>query len=169
MMKPIKALEDELLNCKWKKILRIVGVIVAAIVLVFLLEFCYRMIWTKWSTNKYQVYKSGMEELHKNDLYCKSDGDYLFTVKYPEYPTLEGNLVIGRKDDAAGLTIWPKLFGGYKYGLQLKEDEVVYNIEIKNGIVDKDYQDLVDQYKDEITILMKKVKEEWKIQLEEFK
>ena len=158
-----------MLNCKWKKILRIVGVIVAAIVLVFLLEFCYRMIWTKWSTNKYQVYKSGMEELHKNDLYCKSDGDYLVTVKYPEYPTLEGNLVIGRKDDAASLIIWPKLFGGYKYGLQLKEDEVVYNIEIKNGIVDKDYQELVDQYKDEIAILMKKVKEEWKIQLEEFK
>ena len=169
MMKPIKALEDESLNCKWKKILRIVGVIVAAIVLVFLLEFCYRMIWTKWSTNKYQVYKSGMEELHKNDLYCKSDGDYLFTVKYPEYPTLEGNLVIGRKDDAASIIIWPKPFGGYKYGLQLKEDEVVYNIEIKDGIADKEYQDLVDQYKDEITILFEKARKQWKIQLEEFK
>ena len=45
----------------------------------------------------------------------------------------------------------------------------MYNIEIKDGIVDKDYQELVDQYKDEIAILMKKVKEEWKIQLEEFK
>ena len=158
-----------MLNCKWKKLIKILGIIIVIIAFVFLLEFCYRMVWTKWSTNKYQGYKSGMEELNSNDLYCMAEGDYIFTVKYPKYPTLQGNLAIGRKDDAASLIIWPKLFGGYKYGLQLNEDDVMYSIEIEDGIVDKEYQDLVDKNKDEIKILFEKARKQWKIQLEEFK
>ena len=45
----------------------------------------------------------------------------------------------------------------------------MYSIEIEDGIVDKEYQDLVDKNKDEIKILFEKARKQWKIQLEEFK
>ena len=131
--------------------------------------------WYGWRTVRYGAFTKGMEQ---NDLgtwivprYLHTDADgYDYSVKYPDYLSVTGNLSVGlpAEDDnpfTDFLVIWPKVFGGYEYGISLTEGETNYQIYIHadGSAVDPRQREIAERNKETIEDLLQKADAMWDI------
>lgn len=100
--------------------------IILAVVILFA---AYNLIWFAWSHIKYGKLSSGMNEVDFSNFvtprYVYSDDEkYDYLVKYPDYLTFDGNMSVGspateENPFTDALIIWPKVSGGYNFGVLL--------------------------------------------------
>lgn len=94
-----------------------------------------------------------------------------YSVKYPDYLSVTGNLAVGfpgTDDDpfTDGLIIWPKLFGGYKYGVILDSleeggDGYMFYVDPLGNAVEAEYQPIAEKYEAVITQLLERAGLVW--------
>lgn len=148
--------------CKNNKVKKII-----IIILIIIIGFgIYNLAWLGWRNIKYKSYKTGLEEFIENKSYVyTADDNYLYNVKLPDYLTYTGNLCVSVPEGECALLIWPKVIGGYDYGVQIQIDEETYSIMLNNDFLaeDSQYDEMVDKYSDTITELHEKAKKMWNI------
>ena len=146
--------------------------IILAVVILFA---AYNMIWFAWSHITYGKLSIGMK---KGDfgsfaapryLYT-DDGGYDYLVKYPDYPTFTGNMSVGSpttEDNVFtdALIIWPKISGGYDFGVLLYENDMEHAIYIdsEGNALSKEDEDIVSRHSDMIRDLLMKADKRWGI------
>ncbi len=151
-----------------KKVLKI---ILAAVILFA----AYNIIWLTWSHIKYGKLSDGMEKgdfssfVTPRYVYTDVDG-YDYLVKYPDYLSFTGNMTVGSPTTEGNvftdaLIIWPKVSGGYDYGVLLYENDMEYAIYIdSNGnALSKEDEDIVSRHSDSIRNLLMMADERWDI------
>ena len=131
--------------------------------------------WYGWRTVRYGAFTKGMEQ---NDLgtwivprYLHTDADgYDYSVKYPDYLSVTGNLSVGlpAEDDnpfTDFLVVWPKVFGGYGYGISLTEGATNYQIYLHEdgSAVDPRQREIAERNKETIEDLLQKADAMWDI------
>lgn len=127
----------------------------------------YNAVWYLGTVVKYDQYVKGMDEFAPKLSYVLTGEDgYLYNVKYPDYLYFTGNLAVAKPDDTIALLIWPsKLLGEVKYGVQIQVNEQgdLENIMVDTNMrpLDAYYNDLLDEHKDDIKILMDKANKKW--------
>lgn len=103
----------------------------------------------------------------------KDQGGFDYTVKYPDYLSLTGNLAVcfpGTDEDpfTDGLIIWPKALVGYEYGVMLnsREDDgsgYMFYIYAEGNAVDGEYQPVAEAYREVIRELMERAQNTWNL------
>lgn len=129
-----------------------------------LVVIVYNLFWLVWRPWRYRPYTENFEEFIENMSYvCTTDGGYMCNVKMPDYPSFTGNLGVASADNKYALIIWPKIFSGYTYGVQLEIDGVIYSIMLAEDHTaqDSEYDDLVQEYSAEINALFETAEELW--------
>ncbi len=132
--------------------------------------------WYVWRSVKYGSYSKGME---KNEIpewlvprYKYSDAEkFDYGVKYPDYLSLTGNLSVGMPVTGEDfftdfLVIWPKVFGGYEYGVSVEvdgEDRQIY-IKADGSAVHPEDNWIVERCRDHIDALLNKAKAMWDLE-----
>ena len=155
-----------------KKIHKYVKLLVVAFVVV-------NILWFGWSRLKYGKLSEGMKHNEfSNPLvprkYCTDEDGFVFSIKYPDYLSLTGNMAIGLPSDednffTDGLIIWPNIGGKYEYGALLYEkdgnryqENRVY-IDKEGKPLKPEDQELVTKHRRNIEILLQKAAERWNI------
>ena len=134
------------------------------------------LFWGVWREARYGAYGKGMK---KNDVstvivpryyYTDSEG-YDYSAKYPDYLSFTGNMTVGLPATPEEfftdfMVIWPKPFGGYKYGVSLTVDEENYQIYINpdGTAVDPVYNEIIEQNQDTVNDLLNKADQMWHLQ-----
>ena len=134
----------------------------------------YNAVWFAWSRVKYGALSDGMEEMDFGAFaaprYISADADgYDYLVKYPEYLSFVGNMSVGlpAADDnpfTDALIVWPKLGGGYEFGVLLyDEDGTGYSVYIDpaGSALAKEDEDAVSRHGENIGNLLVKADEKW--------
>lgn len=152
-----------------KKILIILGSLLALFAVVNLL-------WFGWSRIKYSAYTKDLSKIESPSVivprYAANDADdFDYSVKYPDYLSLTGNLAVGFPSSADnpfsdGLIIWPKVFGGYEYGVILnpREDDpegYMFDIDAQGNAIQEEYQEVAERYSDVISELLSRANAYW--------
>ncbi len=132
--------------------------------------------WYVWRLVKYGSYVEGME---RNEIpewlvprYKHIDAEgYDYSVKYPDYLSFTGNLCVGlpaadENPFTDFLVIWPKVFGGYEYGVSVSADGQAYQIYVDSdgSAVDPAYNEIADSYQEEIDDLLHRAQEMWDLE-----
>ena len=151
-----------------KKVIRIVLCILVFFVLI-------NVFWYAWRMEKYGAYSKEMEEnvfstwIVPRYIYTDVNG-YDYSVKYPNYLSFTGNLCVGlpTTDDymfSDCLIIWPRLLGGYEYGISLNEGDESFSIYIHaDGIaVYPEDSEVVARNQEVIDDLLSRAKEMWNL------
>ena len=91
------------------------------------------LIWFGWRHMAYSGFAEGMTRTDMSSTLfptfaAKDQDGFDYTVKYPDYLSLTGNLAVGfpgteENPFTDGLIIWPKGMGGYEYGVILNPKE----------------------------------------------
>lgn len=115
---------------KWKK----------TVLFAIALFLMWNIIWLVMVTVKYNHF---IERIPKNEfgLHHKKDEEgYSYSVKTPNYLRLVGNLAVSNENTNEVLIIWPKLYGGYDYGIRIQKEGQVFEfyIDDKKNPVNKD-------------------------------
>ena len=94
-------------------------------------------------------------------------------MKWPDYLSFTGNLAVGfpgTSDDpfTDGLIIWPKIFGGYEYGVILNDPNdpsngYMFYITPDGRAIDAEYQEIAVQCRTTIKELLERANEYWEI------
>lgn len=139
---------------------------IVIIVLALVMAFgVYNLVWFSWRYIKYNHYVTdNMETFLDNKSYVYTDNDgYNYNVKFPEYLSYTGNLCVADSDGKCALLIWPNIFGGNKYGVQIDKDDEVYSIMLNENLTaqDKKYDEIVDEYSKEISNLFQRYEKQW--------
>ena len=146
--------------------------IILAVVILFA---AYNIIWFAWSHIKYGKLSDGMEKGDYSTFitprYIYTDDDrYDYLVKYPEYLSFTGNMSVGSPTTEENyftdaLIIWPKVSGGYDFGVILYEIDMEYSIYIdsKGNALSKEDEDIVSQHSDSILNLLMIADKRWDI------
>lgn len=106
--------------------------------------------------------------------YAGKDGEgFDYTVKYPDYLSLTGNLAVGfpgtdENPFTDGLIIWPKVSGGYEYGVILSSREsdgngYMFYIDTQGNALDPEYQPLAEAYEEIIGELLARAESRWQL------
>lgn len=163
MMKHTKKAEVESLSCeknkKTKKIICIVLIVIAVFVF-------YNLGWIGWRYFKYTAYTEGLEVFIENLSYVYTDEEgYLYNVKLPDYLTYTGNLCVAVPGGESALIIWPKVSGGYEYGVQLELDGETYSIMLNKDFTAQDgqFEHIITTHSDVIYELYNKAVEMWHV------
>lgn len=139
----------------------IIGISAAVIVFGF-----YNAAWFCHKEYKYTPYTEELKEFIENKSYVLTAEDgYLYNVKIPDYLSFTGNLCVTEPEQKCSLLIWPKPFGKFKYGVIIKEDTDVYQIELNEDFTAKDSQfdEIVEKYSDVIEDLHDKSVKMWDV------
>jgi hypothetical protein len=154
-----------------RKITKIVAIVIGIFAVLNL--FCFG-----WRQIRYSSSIDGMEQTELSTLlvprYAAKDRDsFDYSVKWPEYLSLTGNLTVGFpgiSDDpfTDGLIIWLKIFGGYEYGVILKDPNdpsngYMFYITPDGQAIDAEYQDIAVQCQTTIKELLERANEYWEI------
>ena len=149
--------------------------VITRILISAVLLFCViNVVWYLIRAAKYNGFSAGMEESSFSTFVVpqytyEDDENFTYSVFYPGYLHLSGNLFVGfpPADDnnpyTNALIIWPLITGGYKYGVLLYEDDVQYQIYVDengNAVYEEDRR-IVSEHAREISILLEKAKEKW--------
>lgn len=152
-----------------KRVYRIAGILAAAFLLL-------NLIWFSWRYLAYSGYRNEMSKTNFSAVfhltYAGTDEDgFDYNVTYPGYLSFTGNLAVGypgTDEDpfTDGLIIWPKLFGGYEYGVILNprgEDTVGYMfyIDTQGKAVDEEYREIAENCQDVIQELLARANSQW--------
>lgn len=154
-----------------KKILLIMlGAVLIAVILL-------NVMWFVWSRITYGRYTKGLDmdktEWHSFLVprYYKQDSDgFDFSIKYPDYLSITGNLCVGcpseTEDDffTDSLIIWPRAFGGFDYGLLLYEEDAQYQIYVDSSgkPLDCAYDEVVERHRENVDLLFARAENLWK-------
>ncbi len=152
-----------------KTVLRIALCLLALFILI-------NAVWFIWRTVKYGAYCKGLE---KNEFatwivprYKHTDADgFDYNVKYPEYLSFTGNLGVGSPGEGDnlftdGLIIWPKVSGGYEYGVMIMEEDQGFQIYIHadgSAVYPKD-SEVVARNQERISALLRRAEEMWDLE-----
>ncbi len=143
------------------------------LVTVVLLAVALHVAWFAWREIRYGQYTPGMEPQEFSTWivprYCWKDEDgYDYSVKYPDYLSLTGNLAVGSPaegDDpfTDALIIWPKWTGGYGYGLLLYDQQDAWQVEIdqEGNPLDPQWEAVVEAHREQVDTLLDKAKTHW--------
>ena len=143
---------------------------VLGIVVIFIL---LNLSWYIWRAVKYSSYSKGMEKNYFSTWivprYAQVDADgYDYSVKYPDYLSLTGNLCVGLPSTDGNpftdfLIIWPKALGGYRYGASLTLEGENYQIYINSdgSAADPEYSEIVTRCQGTINILLERAEKMW--------
>lgn len=130
---------------------------------------CYNVFWFGWRYVKYNSYTENLEVFieHLSYVYTDEEG-YLYNVKLPDYLTYTGNLCVAVPGGASALLIWPKVNGGYKYGVQLEIDEEVYSIMLDENFAaqDEQFHDIITSHAEVIDELYGRAVDMWELSQE---
>lgn len=136
------------------------------------------LLWLGWRQIRYAPFTDGMEKTVMSAFlvprYATKDAEgFDYSVKFPDYLSVTGNLAIGFPGTAEepftdGLIIWPKLFGGYQYGVILNNadgvsDGYMFYIDEQGRAVDDAYEEIARQYADVIQQLLTRAKACWQL------
>lgn len=136
------------------------------------------LVWLGWRHIVYSQYTDGMTQTAMSTSvvprYAFKDIDgFDYSVKYPDYLSVTGNLAVGfpgTDDDpfTDGLIIWPKLFGGYKYGVILDSleeggDGYMFYVDPLGNAVEAEYQPIAEKYEAVITQLLERAGLVWNL------
>ncbi|MGN0184735.1 MAG: hypothetical protein ACI4AL_06420 [Aristaeellaceae bacterium] len=134
--------------------------------------------WFVWRQTVYSGFAEGMARIDTSSAlfptYAGKDRDgFDYTVKYPDYLSLTGNLAVGFPGTNVapftdGLIIWPKATGGYEYGVMLnsREDDgsgYMFYIDAAGNAVDGEYQPVAEACREVILELMQRAQDTWKL------
>ena len=136
------------------------------------------LIWFGW---RHMAYSGFAKDMTRTDMssplfptYAAKDEDgFDYTVKYPDYLSLTGNLAVGfpgteENPFTDGLIIWPKCTGRYEYGVILnsREDDgngYMFYIDARGNAMDAEYQSIAEEYQDVIRELMDRAQNTWNL------
>ena len=132
--------------------------------------------WYTWRMVKYDSYSKGMEKnvfatwIVPRYMHTDAEG-YDYSVKYPDYLSFTGNMCVGlpAKDEnpfTDFIVIWPKVFGGYKYGASLTvggENYQIYINEDGSAVYPEDNA-IVASCQEHINDLLRKAGEMWDLE-----
>ena len=134
--------------------------------------------WFGWRHIAYSQYMDGMMRTVMSTAvvprYAFKDMDgFDYSVKYPDYLSVTGNLAVGfpgTDEDpfTDGLIIWPKLFGGYEYGVILDsleegKDGYMFYVDSQGNAVEAEYQPIAEKYEAVITQLLERAGLVWNL------
>ena len=151
-----------------KKILKII----LTAVIVFA---AYNAAWFAWSHVKYSKFTGGMKQGDFSSFvtprYVYTDADkYDYLVKYPDYLSFTGNMCVGcpSADEEIftdALIIWPKVRGGYSFGVLLYENDTEYAvyIDFAGNALAKEEEAIVSRHSGNIKNLLLMADEKWDI------
>lgn len=147
------------------------------IILVLLCCFAiWNLTWLTWRHVAYSKYTEGMVETAMSTAlvprYVAKDSDgFDYSVKYPDYLSLTGNLAVGfpgTEEDpyTDSLIIWPKFSGGYEYGVILDSleeggDGFMFYIDTQGNAIEDEYRQVSEKYEDVIAELLERVGGYW--------
>lgn len=145
--------------------MRVLITVLIAAVGCFLL---YNAVWFGWRYVKYGSYTDGMEQTVFSTFFtpryaCIDADGFDYSVKYPDWLSWTGNLAVGSpgQDDnpfTDGMILWPKLTGGFEYGLILIEDTVMYQIyaDAAGHALDAEEEEIVQRHAETVVALYDK-------------
>ena len=154
-----------------KRIGRLLVLLLAAFALL-------NLIWFGWRQTAYAGFAEGMTRTETSSplfpTYACKDGDgFDYTVKYPDYLSLTGNLAVGfpgtdENPFTDGLILWPKVSGGYEYGVILSSKETdgngyLFYIDTQGNAIDPEYQPMAEAYGEGIEELLARAGSRWKL------
>lgn len=132
--------------------------------------------WYGWRMVKYGAYCKGMEKGFFSTWivprYVHTDDDgYDYGVKYPEYLSFTGNMSVGLPayDDnpfTDFLIVWPKVFGGYEYGVSVTIDGQGYQVYVDpdGTAVHPEDSEIAAACQDTINDLLSRAKGMWDLE-----
>ena len=150
--------------------------ILIAVCAVLMLFVLFNFVWFGWNHIKYKSYVDGMIEIETSSViapaYASVDVDgFDYNVKFPDYLSFAGNLAVGFPVENGdqitdGLIIWPKVFGGYEYGVMLQSlesgtDGYMFYIDEQGNAIDAEYQEVAERYSEVIAELLSRAKSHW--------
>lgn len=163
MMKNTKRVEERSLNYKNSKAKKVITIIMAIIVLFGI----YNLAWLGWRNLRYRPYTEGLDIFIENKSYVyRAEDSFLYNVKFPDYLTYTGNLCVSVPDGKCALLIWPKVVGGYTYGVQIQVDEEIYSIMLDKDFSaeDSQFDEILNEYSKTISELHEKADSMWDIE-----
>lgn len=141
--------------------------IIIAVILCFAI---LNLAWMIWRNVKYSRYTDGMKKTVFSQLtvprYAREDEEgYDYSVKYPDYLSLTGNLCVGVPGKVDGLIIWPLFGGGYEYGILVEQDGIQYQIYLdsEGNPAQEANREIIQKCQDEIEILFAKARSMWNL------
>lgn len=146
----------------YRKISRTKKIICTLVILLV----CYNLFWLGWRYFKYTSYTERLEVFieHLSYVYTDEEG-YLYNVKLPDYLTYTGNLCVSVPGGESALLIWPKVSGGYEYGVQLDLNGEVYSIMLQDDFMARDSQfdDIINAHSEVIQELYGRAEGMWQL------
>ena len=144
--------------------------IILIVLLVLLVFIVYNVIWYFGCYRIYQNYQSEIPEVADSGVrvYVDDDG-YNYSVKLPSYLSWTGNLAVTEENIDYALIIWPGALGGEaEIGFFLIDESTEYQIELTNKTTaaNLEFQELVDENLEIITMLYDKAYDFWGVELE---
>lgn len=126
-------------------------------------------IFVVWNFSWYLVttirYHEFVKAVPKNEIgtYVKKEDGYIFNVRKPSYLHYTGNLGVSSLQNKVSLIIWPQIFGGYKYGIRIQDDDKVYEIYVDGNMkpISKENSAIIDKYNAKVEKLSSIAKEMW--------
>lgn len=155
---------------------KIIRTALLALLAVFIL---LNLLWFGWRHMAYAGFAEGMTRTEVSSFlfptFASKNGDsFDYTVKYPDYLSLTGNLAVGfpgTEEDpfTDGLIIWPKALGGYEYGVMLNSREndgsgYMFYIDAQGNAVDGEYQPVAEEYREVIDELLERAGSVWSLE-----
>ncbi|UKS25915.1 hypothetical protein LOZ80_30875 [Paenibacillus sp. HWE-109] len=107
--------------------------IMFAIGIAILIFIIWNLSWLVFVNFKYKPYTETVPKDKYGTYHIVGSEGYNFNVKKPDYLSLTGNLGSVAPDDICSLIIWPKVFGGYKYGLRIQDNSGGYDIMVDSN------------------------------------
>ena len=150
-----------------KAILRAASMLLVSVLLV-------NVTWYWWRAERYRPYIAGMQPQVFHTVlapcYYATDAEgYVFSVAYPGYLSVTGNLCVGTPMGADGnpftdaLIIWPRENGGYDYGLLLYDGQTGYQImaDRLGHALDSALEHVVQAHAPSVEVLLQKANAWW--------
>ena len=126
----------------------------------------------------YDKYKEGYEKFRT--AYNKSNEEVDFTVKKPQYLSMQGNFSIGDKSQTVTIIIWPGIFfkEPFEYGVIIRDeisnrqymiyvDQDMKYLDKKNATIPpeemREEKNVLKSKAKQIEVLYKMAKEEWNL------
>ncbi len=154
-------------NEKASKKMSVKKILLALVAVLVSLWLIISVLWYIWREVTYSHYVENIEQSGYSGFlvpsYAVDEDGYTFSVKYPDYLSLAGNLSVWPDDDGVVLIIWPELDGGYTYGVRLVMEDSLYDAyidETGSAVYDSD-SNAVEQYHNEIVAAIDAAHEFW--------
>lgn len=137
------------------------------------------LLWFGWRHLAYSGFAEGMTRTETSSALfptyaAKDEGGFDYTVKYPDYLSLTGNLAVGfpgtdENPFTDGLILWQKLSGGYEYGVILNSRETddtgyMFYIDAQGRALDAEYEEFAEKYQDVIAELLERAESVWQLE-----